>query len=296
MEYDYISPSVLRLLGYSATEMSKINFRSLILDTKIITEGMRSVDSYEGLEKTRMQREVSKWQADYLIKTKDGREIWVSDISYPWFDSKGNIIGSVGCLRDITDRVLAENMVRDELIRLANTDQLTGLANRRAFFARVEDEIKRTRRTSAEFSILLLDIDHFKRINDAHGHDVGDAVIFEIGRIISASLRETDMAARIGGEEYAVILPETPMDGAYWVAERIRTAVSKFRFQLNNPNNYIKCTVSIGVADSDGVKDISSENIETTPAALYKIADTRLYIAKNTGRNQVSMDELVNVH
>ncbi len=296
MEYDYISPSIERLLGYSVEEMKKINFRSLIVETKLVSDGMKSIDSYDSLEKNRMNREVNKWQADYRIKTKSGEEVWVSDISYPWLDKKGNIIGSIGCLRDISDRVRAEEYVRAELVRLANTDQLTGLSNRRAFFSRIEDEIKRTKRTGLDFSMLIIDIDHFKRINDTYGHDVGDAVINEIGKIITASLRETDLAARIGGEEFGVILPETPIDGAYWVAERIRNAVSKFRFQINNPNNYIKCTVCVGIADYSASFSSNDKNAESIPAELYKIADTRLYIAKNTGRNQVSMDELVSFH
>ncbi len=107
MQYVYISPSVTKLLGYSVDELMKINMRSLILETRIVTDGMKPVESYKNLEENRKKGAVQKWQADYLMKTKDGREIWVSDISYPWFDKKGAIIGSNGSLRDITDRMAA---------------------------------------------------------------------------------------------------------------------------------------------------------------------------------------------
>ena len=166
MRYDYISPAVIRLLGYSLAEMQKINFRSLILETKVITDSFRSINSYEQLEKARMCSDVKKWQADYLMKTKSGKKIWVTDISYPWINRNGDIIGSVGCLRDITDRVIAEKNIQDELVRLARTDGLTELANRRVFFEKLEEEFKRLNRNNSEFSVLVVDIDHFKKIND----------------------------------------------------------------------------------------------------------------------------------
>ncbi len=288
MEYDYISPSIVRLLGYTPDDIKKVTIRSLIRETRIVTDNMRKVQSFTSLEENRQKRDVQKWQADYLMRTRDGRSIWVSDISYPWFDDEGNIIGSVGTLRDITERTEAEGRVKEELTRLANTDPLTSIANRRAFFERVDMEMKRMRRTGSPLSILLIDIDHFKKLNDQYGHSFGDRVIIEVARIIATCLRETDMVARLGGEEYGVLLPDTDTQGAFWVAERIRGAIAGHNFS-EKEESPIGCTVSIGISDvkSDGVQD-STE--------LYKIADTRLYIAKNTGRNQTSMDEIVAMH
>ncbi|MEI7670009.1 MAG: PAS domain S-box protein [Pseudomonadota bacterium] len=117
MQYDYISPSVFNLLGYTSEELMQIHMRSLIIETRILGDEINIVDSYIGLEENRKNREVGKWQADYLMKTKDGRKIWVSDISYPWFDKKGAIIGSNGSLRDISERVLLEEKIRAQIAK-----------------------------------------------------------------------------------------------------------------------------------------------------------------------------------
>ena len=287
MTYDYISPNVVKLLGYRPDELNGMNFRDLILETRNIHDGMRTVDDFGGLEMARRQGETVKWQADYHLRTKDGREIWVADISYPWVDEDGAIIGSVGSLRDITDRVEAETHLRAELVAMANTDFLTGLHNRRFFFERMDQELKRQQRSGESLSMMLIDLDHFKKINDRFGHPEGDAVLKKIANIILSCLRETDVAARVGGEEFAVLLPETSDEGAYWVADRIRNEVAAHRFELRNV--VITCTVSIGVAGSPKQDHLNG-------AQLYKLADTRLYIAKHTGRNQVSMDEVLNLH
>lgn len=285
MAYDYISPSVIRLLGYTPEELKQINLRNLIVETRIVADGMKPVESFEPLEENRKKGDVHKWQADYLIRTKDGRKIWVSDISYPWFDKKGAIIGSVGTLRDISDRMAAEEKVREELTRLANTDLLTGIATRRVFFTRLEEELKRSKRTHGDLSILILDLDHFKKLNENYGEDSGDMVLQGVTKIINACLRETDLAARLGGEEFGVILPDTPAQGAFWVAERIRSSVAKEHF-TSLDGKLMGTTVSVGVAGAR-----FDENMDAM--RLFKAADTRLYIAKHTGRNQVSMDELV---
>lgn len=281
MKYDYISPSVTKLLGYSCEEMQRINIRNLIVETKIVNEGMKTVDSFDRLEDTRRKGEVSKWQADYLMKTKDGRRIWVSDISYPWFDDSGAIIGSVGSLRDISDRIAAENKVKEELKRIANTDPLTGIANRRVFFEKAEEELKRIKRGRGEFSMLLMDIDHFKKINDSYGHDVGDFILIEVTKVIKSCLREIDIPARLGGEEFGIFLPETHAQGAFHVAERVRAAIAKHVFMADaKQKRPIGCTISIGIATARFDDDIDATR-------MYKMADTRLYIAKNSGRNQV---------
>lgn len=289
MTYDYVSPAIVRLLGFSPEEMKKINFRSLILETKMVNNGMKDITSFEELEKSRKQGNVNKWQADYLMRTKDGRKIWVTDISCPWFNERGEIIGSVGSLRDISDRKSAEAKVQEEILRLANTDALTGIANRHTFFTTIDNEIKRFRRSQRHFSMLLIDVDHFKKINDELGHISGDKILIEISRIANSCIRDTDVVARLDGEEFGVFMPDTSEEGAFWVAERICKEISKHCFFVENSVIPVHLTVSIGVASTKGTT-------VPTIAELYKQADTRLYIAKHTGRNQVSVDEIVHVH
>lgn len=289
MTYDYVSPAVIRLLGFSPAEMKKINFRSLILETRMVNNRMKNISSFEELEKSRKQGNVEKWQADYLMRTKDGRKIWVTDVSFPWFSEKGEVVGSVGSLRDITDRINAEERVKSEILKLANTDPLTGIANRHSFFATLDNELKRFRRAQRQFSILLIDIDHFKKINDDLGQVAGDKVLVEISRVMNSCVRETDMIARLGGEEFGIFLPDTPEEGAYWVAERICKEVSKHCFFADDSVIPVHSTVSIGVSSTKGLTS-------PTIADIYKKADSRLYIAKHTGRNQVSMDEIIQVH
>jgi PAS domain S-box-containing protein len=205
MQYEYVSPNVEKLLGFSPDELTAMNFRDLILETRIIHDGMRRVEDFTGLETARKLGETLKWQADYRLRTKDGREIWVSDISYPWLGEDGGIIGSVGSLRDITDRVLAEETLREELVRLANSDALTGLSNRSHFFNRLEQELKLQRRSGNPLSLIVMDIDHFKRINDRYGHPAGDRVLLQVASVMLSCLRETDIAARLGGEECGLL-------------------------------------------------------------------------------------------
>ena len=288
MQYDYISPSIERLLGYTQAEIKTINIRSLILETRIVSNALKPLDSFTQLEEARKDGIVNKWQADYLMSTKDGRTIWVSDISYPWFEGS-TIIGSIGSLRDITERVEAETAAKKEIAHLANSDVLTGLASRHYFFSRLDEELKRIKRNHEDLSILLIDLDYFKNINNNYGQDVGDRVLQAVARIIESCLRETDTGARSGGGEFAIILPETPASGAYWVGERIRSSVAKETFALGDENHLFGCTVSVGIASAHRDVDMDA-NI------LYKAVDQRLYIAKHTGRNQVSMDELLEMH
>lgn len=290
MQYDYISPSVQQLLGYSSEELLRLNMRTLILETRIVGEGMRAVQSYAGLEENRKRGEVRKWQADYLMKTRDGKHIWVSDISHPWFDDNGAIIGSTGTLRDISERIAAEQKIREELLRLVGSDTLTGLANRQTFWGRLEEETRRVRRTHGDLGLMLIDVDQFHKVTDAYGQEMGSAVLVGITKLILGSLREIDVAARLGGEEFGVILPETTAEGAAKVAARIRDAVARHTFFAGSHNNPVGCTVSIGVAGTR-----FSQN--TDAAYLYKLADMRLYIAKHGGESQVSADEMVgNLH
>ena len=255
----------------------------------MVSSGMKAVESVAEIEEKRRSGDVSKWQADYLGLTKDGRKIWISDVSYPWFDEAGTVIGSVGSLRDISDRVEAETRIKEELKQIANTDALTGLPNRREFFSRLDQELTRLKRIDSDISVLIIDIDHFKKVNDNYGHDFGDSVLVDISRVIQSCLRETDLVSRMEGEEFAVLLPDTPRNGTGDAAERIRSNIVKHNFELGSDKDPLVITASIGVATAISGQDMTSSEI-------YKLADTRLYIAKNSGCNQTSVDHIQHIH
>ncbi len=165
----------------------------------------------------------------------------------------------------------------EEMAELAMTDALTGIFNRRHFMARLDGEWKRFRRYGRALSLLMLDIDYFKSINDRYGHDVGDQVIVAIARLCGAQTRDSDMAARIGGEEFAILLPETDLDDARVAAERLRAAVAERPIASNA--GPITVTVSIGATLAEQAAD---------PADFMKRADEGLYAAKHGGRNCVA--------
>ncbi len=162
-----------------------------------------------------------------------------------------------------------------ELDALARSDALTGLPNRRAADERLGHELRRSARSRAPLSVLLLDIDHFKQINDRFGHEHGDFALQSIALLLAAKIRATDLAARFGGEEFIVMLPETDASQAKHVAEKLRCAIS----ELELPESGCP-TVSIGVATTHG-----SDNA----ASLLRAADVALYSAKRNGRNRVEM-------
>lgn len=163
---------------------------------------------------------------------------------------------------------------------LASTDPLTGLFNRRRFADVLKREFAVTKRYRNTLSCLLLDLDHFKSINDRFGHDAGDQVLKEVARRITGSLREVDLAARYGGEEFVVLLPHTSKTDARIVAERLLKNVRKQEFNFGG--ELLSVTTSIGCA---GNSDVASDNAEE----LVKCADIALYEAKNAGRNRVVM-------
>jgi diguanylate cyclase (GGDEF)-like protein len=165
----------------------------------------------------------------------------------------------------------------DKLQSLAATDALTGLTNRRQFNTRLQEEVARSRRHHTPLSLALFDLDHFKKLNDFYGHQTGDRVLKEMGKMIRDNLRECDLPARYGGEEFALILPETPESEAYDLLERLRTLISETVFCL--PDNPLTVSISVGVSQLESRKQSAFE--------LVEISDKALYEAKRTGRNRV---------
>lgn len=172
-----------------------------------------------------------------------------------------------------------EQALKQQAERQANTDDLTRLCNRRHFEELAEREIARAARYRAPLALLMLDLDHFKGINDSWGHDAGDQVLRSVSEVLRGSLREVDVLGRVGGEEFAILLPDTPPEAAEQVAERIRAAVERTPVTLAGGST-VTVTISIGVARLDP----SAHDLR----ALMRAADQALYSAKQGGRNRVA--------
>jgi two-component system, cell cycle response regulator len=171
-----------------------------------------------------------------------------------------------------------EAQYHEEIYRMTIMDGLTQIHNKRYLYEALEREIIRGRRHERDLAILLFDIDHFKRINDVHGHLAGDFVLKELARLAQIGVRREDLVARYGGEEFVVVLPETPLDGAVTLAETLRQKVREHSFVFQADT--IRVTISLGAAVLAGGAE--------TAADLIKRADERLYAAKHGGRDRVS--------
>ena len=164
---------------------------------------------------------------------------------------------------------------KEELERASQIDGLSQLNNRKYWEDQVIREFHRTRRSGRTMSLIMLDIDHFKKINDSYGHLAGDGVIRSIGQLFNDALRRYDLAGRYGGEEFAILLPETSLEEALMFAERLRVSVEAMEVAPHS----IRCTASLGVAQMDGTTADYRE--------LILKADQALYRAKDEGRNRV---------
>jgi diguanylate cyclase (GGDEF)-like protein len=179
-------------------------------------------------------------------------------------------------LRARVRAALRTKHLQDLLIEHAHIDPLTGLPNRRALMERLQSEWARIRRHGGRLSFIMADIDHFKRVNDAHGHHIGDKLLQEVAQAIVRQCREVDLPARYGGEEFAIVVPHETESGAVRLAERCRQEIAKAGVSTNG--GPVRVTASFGVADATSAP---------SPEALIKRADEALYRAKQSGRNAV---------
>jgi diguanylate cyclase (GGDEF)-like protein len=172
--------------------------------------------------------------------------------------------------------------LQEKLLELTVTDPMTGLRNRRAFEKELAIQFERARRYSRPLSLIMVDVDHFKTINDGYGHPAGDAVLREVAHCIARQTRSSDLVARIGGEEFAVVLPETPLFEAVQVAEKIRAGVAASPLKVGNIE--LPVTISAGAANMPHSEVNSSEE-------LVHAADQALYRAKERGRNRIELEK-----
>jgi diguanylate cyclase (GGDEF)-like protein len=210
---------------------------------------------------------------DYLAKPVDTREL------------EARIFAALRA-KAARSELQKRNTQLEEMLRhaetLALTDSLTGLFNRRRCAELARRELAVTRRYKNPLSCVMIDLDHFKRINDVHGHAAGDEVLRTVAHLLSQNLREVDVAARYGGEEFALLLPHTAKMNAWIVAERLRTKIEAL--ELSYESQTLSVTASFGVADD---KDAPTGRWED----LFRAADIALYRAKGRGRNQTVLAE-----
>ncbi|WP_035242704.1 GGDEF domain-containing response regulator [Desulfobacter vibrioformis] len=263
--------------AFQAIEILK-TFQPDIVLTDIMMQGM------DGLELTRLIRKqydidvmvMTGYSADYSYE--EAINAGASDFIFKPFRFEELDLRIKRMLKEAAFKK-ERNRLLEDMKQLAITDGLTGLFNSRQFFHQIKQEIKRFQRYSRDLSLLLLDIDFFKKYNDTWGHMEGDKVLMSMGRIISSCLRSMDSAYRYGGEEFAVLLPETELKQACLVGNRIRENVQNAVFTPEN-GVQVSVTISIGAAQIVRGEDVTS---------FIKRTDKALYLSKENGRNQLTV-------
>ena len=247
-----INPAASLLLGKSQDQIIKEGFINILDDPLTILNQV-----------SQSEKEIKNTTVEYK-----GRILTVSARTI--FSLEGNRVGSAAMLRNITEEKLLENQLRE----LSTTDGLTRLFNRRYLDETLDTELSRATRYGMNLSIMMFDVDHFKRFNDDHGHDQGDRVLQTIGLLMKSTCRDTDVPCRYGGEEFLIILPNTDKDGAMILAERLRHEV-----EITAVDG-LHVTISIGVASYPNQEFKAYDK-------FIEAADKALYVGKEAGRNCV---------
>ena len=246
-----VNKEFISYTGYSETELLQID------PLDIVSESFRETVKKNAIDMLKLQRDKPY---EYLAAKKNGEDIWVIEVVVPT-ELQGER-AAIGFFMDI-DRLASDSV----------TDALTGLYNRRYFNNNLKAESERSDRYGSHLSLILLDVDFFKKYNNTFGHTEGDKVLSMIGNIIKKCIRQTDSGCRYGGEEFAVILPQSDIDSASLTAERIRKCIESETAEFNDG-----VTISAGISQYQ-IKQNLSEFIKNSDSALYK--------AKESGRNCV---------
>lgn len=265
---EWVNQAFADLTGYSREEVIGQNPR-------VLKSGKHDVAYYRNMWQTLKEGHV--WRGEIINRRKDGSLSYEELTIAPVKDAKGTIHHFIGVKQDIAERKRLE----EELRLQATTDALTGLANRRYFFNRAETELARIKRgKTGAATLIMLDLDHFKRVNDTHGHAIGDLLLRQVADILRDTLRRSDLPGRIGGEEFVALLPETTIQDGIKLAERLRARMENTPISVDGqPLSY---TASFGVT--------LLGNADATVDVALARADEAMYRAKQNGRNRVDVE------
>lgn len=264
-----VNTALATMLGYDSSS----DMLSRVPEVGSMFYHLRAFGQYDNVLR---KKSVVKTMQAKLCRV-DGSTLWTeinAGVIEDQSEEGSQLSGVVGVIADITER---KRMMR-EMCRLARTDSLTGLWNRGYFIELASREIARCKRSVRNLSILLVDVDYFKKVNDHYGHDTGDKVLVGVADAMRNSLREIDIVARFGGEEFVVLLPDTSIQSAHKVAQRVCNSIREQDF-LDDRRRKITITVSIGVT--------SYQNALSDLDLMLKRADIAMYSAKKNGRNRV---------
>lgn len=265
-KFTYISPSVKKLRGYSVEEVLAQSQEQVLCPGSLI-------HLQQGLElairSVQNNLPFQVFRGELEQPCKDGSTVWTETTVSGIYSEDGRFVGMLGVTRDISE----QKIMKEEIMRLSITDKLTQSYNRLKLDETMDEQFELSKKNATPFSIIILDIDHFKLVNDTYGHQVGDHVLIELVAILNKNVRSDDVVGRWGGEEFLIILPNTNLDGGFRLAEKLRSQVEKNPFTVAG-----QVTISLGV---------SAYLDDLTPESIVSRADTALYQAKENGRNRV---------
>jgi len=271
---EYVNPAFEQITGHA---------RSQVLGKPLALRGLAPALSGMPEEIRQLLAAGEHWQGEIENQLSDGRSFFVDLAVSPILDRQGQVANIIWTQHNITERKLLEQRVREanrELAALAIKDALTGVYNRRHLETALHNEVCRARRYRLAFSILMIDVDRFKELNDRFGHGFGDFVLKTVASLIRQASREPDILTRYGGEEFCLLLPNTDREGSRYYGERIRSVVESHVFQVDQVS--ARVTISLGAAT------LGDPEIEDVHDLLDR-ADRALYRAKEKGRNTLCL-------
>jgi diguanylate cyclase (GGDEF)-like protein/PAS domain S-box-containing protein len=266
---EFFSPRLLQMCGFEDTDLRNL---SQELDNRTHPD---DIEQMERDRRDHFEGRSASYHNEHRVRRKDGSWKWVLSRGMVINrDAQGQPLRMIGTFTDVTNRKESEALIRQQ----AFYDTLTGLPNRRMLRDRLEQEIRKCKRDGRQLALLFIDLDHFKEVNDTLGHDSGDLLLVEAGRRLQACVRQSDTVARMGGDEFTVILAELPnSDHLEGTLQKILHSLAEV-FQLGNEQVFVSASIGITIYPLDAAQ------IED----LFKQADQALYVAKGTGRNRFS--------